>query len=150
MSIGSLVVQSYYLWMQEAATAALHLGPKGGEPVAEMVAEFRRRRDFMVQRLQGIDGLHVAPPDGAFYVLPECSAFFGDGVEAEGFGPVPDVDALCSYLLKVGLVACVPGSAFGAPSCLRISYAASMADLVKAADRIESCLSPKRLRRGCL
>jgi aspartate/methionine/tyrosine aminotransferase len=111
------------------------------------VAEFRQRRDYIVQRLQKVAGLHISRPQGAFYVLPECSACCGAGVEAVGFGPVPDVDALCRYLLKVGLVACVPGSAFGAPDCLRISYAASMLDLEKAADRIEYCLSPERLRR---
>ncbi len=56
-----------------------------------------RVQDYLVQRLSDIDGVKLASPQGAFYVMPDMSAFFGDGVTAEGYGPVPDVDALCMY-----------------------------------------------------
>lgn len=52
-------------------------------------------QDFVTQRLQQIPGVKLAPPQGAFYVMPEVSAFAGPGIEARGFGPVPDVDTLC-------------------------------------------------------
>ncbi len=52
-------------------------------------------QDFVAERLRRIPGIRLAEPQGAFYVLPEVSAFIGEGVEAEGFGAVPDVDALC-------------------------------------------------------
>ena len=133
--------------VQEASVAALRLGPHGGEPVAHMVEEFQRRRDYIVGRLQAMEGLRVATPQGAFYVLPDCAACMGEGAHAEGWGPVPDADALCRYLLEVGRVACVPGTAFGAPQCIRISYAASLKELEEAADRIERCLDASRLRR---
>lgn len=84
---------------------------------------------------------------GAFYVLPDMSAFFGPGVEAKGFGPIPDADTLCMYLIQVAHVALVPGDAFGAPSCIRISYAASMATLKEALDRLVQALQPEVFTR---
>ena len=113
----------------------------------EMVTEFEQRRDYVVKRLRGIDGLTIVEPQGAFYVLPDCSAYIGEGVEARHFGPVPDADTLCMYLLEVAHVACVPGGAFGVPQCIRISYAASMETLGKAMDRIEEYLSPDLFQR---
>lgn len=80
---------------QKAAVAALALGPRGGPHVAKMIEAFRERRDYVVQRLQAIPGVRLAAPQGAFYVLPDMTAFFGPGVEAKNFGPVPDCDALC-------------------------------------------------------
>ena len=128
---------------QEAALAALELGFKGGEDVAEMVKAFRQRRDFVSERLNAIPGVKLPSVDGAFYVFPDVSAFFGGDASAEGFGPVTDVDELCRYILEKGQVALVPGSAFGVPECLRISYAASEATLEDALTRIEACLDPK-------
>lgn len=189
----------------------------------------------MAERLRRIPGVKLAEPAGAFYVLPEVSAFIGEGVEAEGFGPVPDVDALCRwgraacagrelllgwggtaallwaccprglpeslsassclgvaaaawasqrmgrtaspaaalhayagrraslqrshpgpagtwypccrYLIECANVALVPGDAFGAPACIRISYAASMETLGKALDRLEAALAPGKFSR---
>lgn len=75
------------------------------------------------------------------------SSFFGPGAHAEGFGDVPDADALAMYLIRVAHVALVPGDAFGAPSCLRISYAASLDTLKAAMDRIVAALDPKVFRR---
>ena len=69
------------------------------------------------------------------------SAFFGPGVDAKEFGPVPDVDTLCRYLIEKAQVALVPGDAFGISTCLRISYAASMETLTEALDRVCGALA---------
>eukprot|EP00242_Pyramimonas_sp_CCMP2087_P010293 CAMPEP_0198212326 /NCGR_PEP_ID=MMETSP1445-20131203/25653_1 /TAXON_ID=36898 /ORGANISM="Pyramimonas sp., Strain CCMP2087" /LENGTH=457 /DNA_ID=CAMNT_0043886745 /DNA_START=146 /DNA_END=1519 /DNA_ORIENTATION=+ len=132
---------------QAAGVAALKLGFAGGEPVAEMVSAFEKRRDFVVERLRKIDGIKLGSPDGAFYVMPDVSAFFGPGVEALGFGPVPDVDTLCRYLIEKAQVALVPGDAFGIDTCLRISYAASMETLTEALDRLSAALQPEMFSR---
>jgi bifunctional aspartate aminotransferase and glutamate/aspartate-prephenate aminotransferase len=133
--------------LQAAAEAALALGPAGGTAVKAMVLEFEKRRDYIVQRLQELPDLTVVLPQGAFYVLPDFSAYFGDGVSAEGFGAIPDSDTLARYLLEEAHVALVPGEAFGVPSCIRISYAASMETLTSALDRIQDALSEPRLTR---
>lgn len=126
---------------QHAALAALALGERGGEPVAAMVDAFRARRDYVVARLRAMPGVALpSTPDGAFYALPDVSALVGPGAAAPGFGAIPDGDALCRYLLERALVALVPGDAFGAPTCVRISYAASLETLEKALDRIEKAL----------
>jgi aspartate/glutamate/aspartate-prephenate aminotransferase len=57
-----------------------------------------------VERLLAIDGVKIAVPEGAFYVLPDMSAFFGPGVSVEGFGEIPDSDALCRYFIEVARV----------------------------------------------
>lgn len=85
---------------------------------------------------------------GAFYVLADMSEFFGPAVQARGFGPIPDADALCMYLIQQAHVALVPGDAFGAPTCIRISYAASMDTLREALDRLEKSLQPDVFTKG--
>ena len=125
---------------QRAALAALALGRAGGQPVAEMVAAFRTRRDYVAQRIGGWRGASMALPGGAFYAMPDLSAYTGPGVSAPGFGAIADTEALCDYLLRAGNVALVPGEAFGAGGTVRISYAASMATLDEAMDRIERAL----------
>lgn len=128
---------------QHAALAALAMGPGGGPLVAAMVAAFRERRDVVVARLRAIPGVALpSTPGGAFYAMPDVSGLVGPGARAQGFGGVPDGDALCAYLLAAARVALVPGSAFGAPSCVRLSYAASLDTLVEALDRVESALAP--------
>ncbi|DBA70492.1 TPA: Aspartate aminotransferase, cytoplasmic isozyme 1, variant 3 [Trebouxia sp. C0005] len=125
---------------QHAGVAALQLGPKGGQPVQRMREAFQQRRDFVVKQLQQIPGVTLVEPKGAFYCLPVMASFFGPSASADGFGAIPDADTLCRYLLETGLVATVPGDAFGAPDCIRISYAASMADLEKAMERLSTSL----------
>jgi len=66
-----------------------------------MVAQFRERRDYIMARLREIPGLSIAEPQGAFYVLPDVSAYFGPDVHAADFGPVPDSDTLCRRALDL-------------------------------------------------
>ena len=129
---------------QHAGLAALQrLGPGGGEPVAEMVAAFRERRDYVCGRLRALPGVTLAAtPAGAFYALFDVSALVGPDAAATGFGPVPDVDALCRYCVEAAGVALVPGDAFGAPTAVRLSYAAGLDTLAAALDRLEAALSP--------
>eukprot|EP00199_Chlamydomonas_sp_CCMP681_P002087 CAMPEP_0119103218 /NCGR_PEP_ID=MMETSP1180-20130426/1712_1 /TAXON_ID=3052 ORGANISM="Chlamydomonas cf sp, Strain CCMP681" /NCGR_SAMPLE_ID=MMETSP1180 /ASSEMBLY_ACC=CAM_ASM_000741 /LENGTH=414 /DNA_ID=CAMNT_0007087665 /DNA_START=172 /DNA_END=1416 /DNA_ORIENTATION=+ len=127
---------------QHAGLAALALGPGGGEPVHSMLQAYQERRDMIVAKLRAIPGVKLAAPQGAFYVLPEMAAFFGPGAEAKGWGPVPDSDTFCRYLVEVAHVAVVPGDAFGCDACVRISYAASLPTLTTAMDRIVAALQP--------
>ncbi|CAI7804926.1 unnamed protein product [Closterium sp. NIES-53] len=124
---------------QKAAMAAFELGPCGGDTVAAMVAAFRRRRDMLVARLEKIAGINLAVPQGAFYLFPDVSSFYGRS--GPGFGPITDSESMCRYLLERGQVALVPGEAFGAPECIRISYAAADEVLLQAMDRIEKALA---------
>ena len=106
------------------------------EPIREMVAAFRARRDAVLARLVAIDGVTCPTPEGAFYLFPDVSGVLG---RTAPDGTVIDTSlALCAYLLDEHGVALVPGEAFGAPSGLRISYAAGMDTLMAAMDRIEA------------
>ena len=80
-----------------AALSALALGPQGGEPVAKMIRAFQERRNYVVERLRQIEGVKLAEPTGAFYVLPEMRNFFGPGAQAANFGAVPDSDTFCRW-----------------------------------------------------
>ena len=133
---------------QHAAVAALGMGPQGGPIVAEMVEAFRERRDYVVKRLREIPGVVLAEPEGAFYALPDVTSLIGPGAEGKDFGPVPDVDTLARYLVEKANVALVPGDAFGAPTCIRLSYAASLDTLGKALDRMADALSPEKYTRS--
>jgi aspartate aminotransferase len=112
---------------QPGAVAAL-TGPQ--EAVAQMAAAFEQRRNVIVDRLNAVPGMHCVKPDGAFYVFPNVSGLFSDRV--------PDSDALSEYLLSEAKVAVVPGSGFGAPRHIRLSYATSMDLIEKGVDRIEA------------
>jgi aspartate aminotransferase len=111
---------------QKAAVEALR-GPQ--ESVAAMLAEYRRRRDFVVPRLRAIPGVTCAEPRGAFYVYPNLSVAIGKN----GIG---NTTQLAERLLAEQRVAAVPGEAFGTNHHLRISYAASMHDLERGLDRL--------------
>jgi len=121
---------------QKAGVAALEMDHG---PVDEMVAAFRRRRDVVVDRLRAIEGVRCPMPEGAFYVYPDVSRVLG--AEAPDGSTIEDSSDLCFYLLEEHDVALVPGTAFGAPEGLRLSYASSMEDLETALDRIEAGLS---------
>jgi aspartate/glutamate/aspartate-prephenate aminotransferase len=132
---------------QHAALAALGMGSHGGPLVQGMIESFKERREYVVKRLQEIPGVLLAEPEGAFYALPDVAALIGPGSHGKDFGPVEDVDAMARYLVEKANVALVPGDAFGAPTCIRLSYAASMETLEKALDRIADALSPAKYTR---
>ena len=121
---------------QKAGVAALEMDL---DPVHDMVTAFRRRRDRVLKHLRQIDGLRCPTPEGAFYLYPDVSAFFGS--ETPDGDTIEDSEDLCFYLLEDHHVALVPGTAFGAPEGLRLSYASSMEDLETALSRIEAGLS---------
>ena len=110
---------------QKAAVEALR-GPQ--DAVAAMLAEYRRRRDFVLERLRGIPGLHTVEPRGAFYAYPDVRA-------ALGKNGVGDTIQFARRLLEEAHVAVVPGEAFGTRTHVRLSYATSMRDLERGLDR---------------
>ena len=116
---------------QAAAVAALN-GDQG--VVAAMVSEYRRRHDFVVAALNEIDGCECRPGEGTFYALPRVTG----AIESLG---VQDDVALAGHLLDAGGVAVVPGTAFGAPGYIRLSFACSMSELKDAISRMKRALS---------
>lgn len=120
---------------QKAAEAAY----RGNQAcVEEMRQAFERRRDLIVKLCKEIPGLEVNVPQGAFYLFPKCSSFFGKRV---GERLINNADDLAMYLLEVGHVACVSGAAFGDPDCFRMSYATSDENIVEAIRRIKETLA---------
>lgn len=109
-----------------------------GSEVRKMVTEFEKRRDLVLDMLSKIPGLKTSKPEGAFYVFPDCSAYFG---KKDGDTVIKNSDDLCFYLLSKGHVGVVSGDAFGAPECFRLSYAASEEQLTKALTRITDALA---------
>jgi len=107
-------------------------------PSRQMRDRFLLRRDAMLQNLQGIPGLKMNVPPGAFYIFPEVKAYFGKRAGDRFIGNASD---LAMYLLEEAHVATVAGDAFGSPDCLRLSYATDEASLARACERIKSALS---------
>jgi aspartate aminotransferase len=120
---------------QAAAVAAL-TGPQ--ECVHAMAREFLARRDLVVEGLRAIPGLQTTKPEGAFYVFPDFSAFFG---RRGPDGEVASASDLGAYLLRHASVASVPGEGFGAPRHIRLSYAAPRAVLEEGIIRIRDALA---------
>jgi aspartate aminotransferase len=115
---------------QKAAVAALSASQ---ESVDAMLAEYRRRRDFVIERLRSIPGVKCAEPRGAFYAFPNVSAALAkNGIRTSL--------ELSERLLAEAHVAVVPGEAFGVDRHIRISYAASMQNLKRGLDRIHDFL----------
>ena len=108
--------------------------------VEEMRKAFERRKNLIVGLLREIPGLEVNDPEGAFYVFPKCSSFFGYRVQGTECRINTSTD-LAMYLLEVGHVASVGGDAFGSPECFRLSYATSDENIVEACKRIKECLN---------
>ncbi|HOR40330.1 MAG TPA: pyridoxal phosphate-dependent aminotransferase [Paludibacteraceae bacterium] len=109
------------------------------ECVADMRKAFERRKNLVFSLAKEIEGLQVNNPEGAFYVFPKCDSFFGKKTPKGNV--IADAGDLAMYLLEEAHVACVGGAAFGAPDCIRFSYAASDENLVKAFDRIKTALA---------
>jgi aspartate aminotransferase len=120
----------------QAATIAGLRGPQ--DSVSGMVAEFRQRRDYVLERLDKMDGVTCHVPGGAFYVFPKVSQVYGGRF---GEQVIDGSVALAEYLLTEANVALVPGAAFGDDACVRISYATSMKILEEGLNRFEKALA---------
>lgn len=107
------------------------------ECVEEMRKAFERRRDLIVKLAKDIPGLEVNVPEGAFYLFPKCSSFYG---KTDGETVIKSSSDLAMYLLEKGHVATVGGDAFGDPDCFRMSYATSDENIVEAMRRIKETL----------
>jgi len=120
---------------QKAAEAA-YTGTQ--TPVEEMRQAFERRRNLIVKLAKEIPGFEVNTPQGAFYLFPKCDSFFG---KSAGNQIINNADDLAMYLLETAHVACVGGTSFGAPECIRMSYATSDENIVEAMRRIKDALA---------
>ena len=106
--------------------------------VEEMRQAFERRRDLIVELAKDIPGLEVNVPEGAFYLFPKCSSFYG---KSDGKRTINNSTDLAMYLLEEGHVATVGGDAFGDPECFRMSYATSDDNIREAMRRIKETLA---------
>ena len=123
--------------ISQAAGLAAYSGTL--DKVLEMRASFKKRRNFMVEQLNDIEGVSCFSPGGAFYVFPDISSYLNSTTPLGK--PVQSSTDLCLYLLDEAGLALVPGDAFGEPNGLRMSYAAAMDDLVEAMNRFKHGLS---------
>jgi aspartate aminotransferase len=119
---------------QKASQEALD-GPQ--DVVEEMVREFHKRRDYIIERLNSLEGVSCVKPAGAFYALPNFSSYLGTSF---GGKPIKDSMDLADFFLDIARVALVPGSAFGAEGFERLSFATSMENIEIGMDRIEKAL----------
>jgi aspartate aminotransferase len=120
---------------QKAAEAA-YTGSQ--QCVEDMRQAFERRKNLIVKLAKEIPGLEVNDPQGAFYLFPKCSSYFG---KADGERVINNSTDFAMYLLEVGHVATVGGDAFGSPECFRMSYATSDENIVEAMNRIKNVLT---------
>ncbi len=119
---------------QKAAEAALTMNMR---PTLDMQEAFHRRRDLILKLMSDIPGWKINKPEGAFYVFPDVSSYFGKSFEGK---KINNSTELCMYLLHHGNVSLVTGEAFGDANCLRFSYAASDEKLIEAIRRIKAAL----------
>ena len=120
---------------QKAAVTALTSDLK---PSYEMVEEFARRRKKTMELVSRIPGIKCFNPEGAFYIFPDISSFFG---KTDGNTKIQNSNDLCMYLLNTAHVSSVMGDAFGEPNCIRFSFANSMPNIEKAWKRIADALA---------
>jgi len=120
---------------QKASIAAMKADPS---VLKDMIQAFSNRRKLVLDALNQIPGVKSNVPDGAFYVFPDVSHFFGKSYNGT---TINDANDLCMYLLAEAWVGLVPGDAFGDDNCLRISYAASEETLMEAMSRIAKALN---------
>ncbi len=119
---------------QKASIAALKADP---QVLTDMIGAFESRRKLVLEALNTIEGVQTNVPEGAFYVFPDVSYFYGKSFNGQTINNGSD---LCMYLLNEALVALVTGEAFGDPNCIRISYAASEETLIEAMKRVKTAL----------
>lgn len=120
---------------QRATITALNESPSR---VQYMIDEFKVRRDLILDLLSDITGFKTNTPEGAFYVFPNVTYYFGKTLRGKTINNASDFSM---YLLEEALVATVDGGAFGNPDCIRISYAASQEQIIEAIKRIKNALS---------
>lgn len=120
---------------QKAAEAA-YTGDQ--QCVEDMRKAFERRKNLIYNLAKDIPGLEVRNPEGAFYLFPKCSSFFG---KSDGERTINNSTDFAMYLLEVGHVATVGGDAFGSPECFRMSYATSDENIIEAMKRIKDVLA---------
>ena len=104
-----------------------------------MQKAFERRRDLIVKLAKEVPGFEVNVPQGAFYLFPEMRCYFFG--KSNGERKIENSDDLAMYLLEEAHVACVGGTSFGAPECIRMSYATSDENIVEAIRRIKEALA---------
>ncbi len=120
---------------QKAAEAG-YLGDQSC--VEEMRQAFARRRNLIIELAKNIEGFKVSEPEGAFYLFPDCSYYLGKSFNGKTIKTSAD---LAMFILEEGHVACVGGMAFGAPECIRFSYATSDENIMEAMRRVKEALS---------
>ena len=121
-------------FVQKAGIVALE---QAGPDAKKMCEIYRRRRDLIISGLKAIPGIKIENPPATFYAFPDISAFLG---KRAGNHVIDNVDQLCDWILQEHGLATVPGSAFGDGNCLRLSFAASEADIEKGVARLASAL----------
>ncbi|WP_417358888.1 pyridoxal phosphate-dependent aminotransferase [Galbibacter sp.] len=120
---------------QRATIAALEAPVSS---IQYMIDKFKERRDLVLSLLGEIEGFQLNVPEGAFYVFPNVSAFFGKTIKGK---KIENASEFALFLLEEANVATVTGEAFGNPNCIRISYAASEESLIEAINRIKAAVS---------
>ncbi|WP_298498754.1 pyridoxal phosphate-dependent aminotransferase [uncultured Algibacter sp.] len=120
---------------QRAVITALNESPSR---VQYMIDEFKERRDLILNLVNDTEGFKANTPDGAFYIFPDVTYFFGKTLRGKKINNATDFSL---YLLEEALVATVTGEAFGNPDCIRISYAASKEQIIEAIKRIKEVVS---------
>ena len=120
---------------QRAVINALNASPT---KVQYMIDEFKVRRDLVLDLLNEVPGFKTNVPDGAFYVFPDVTYYFGKTLRGKTINNATDFSL---YLLEEALVATVTGDAFGDSNCIRISYAASQEEIKEAIKRIKDAVS---------
>jgi len=123
---------------QQASLTGIESLNCASDAVKSMVEAFKGRRDLVIEKLKGIPGIRTNVPGAAFYVFPNIKAYFG---KSNGEVTINNDSDFCLYLLDKAHVAVVPGSAFGDPDCVRISYATSNEVLKEALDRMKTALA---------
>jgi aspartate aminotransferase len=123
---------------QMAALKAMTTDTGSSEEVVNMVKTFKERRDLLTDLMKEIPGIKLNIPNGAFYLFPDVSSYYG---KSDGETTIENSSDLCIYLLNKAHVALVPGEAFGSPSCIRLSYATSNELIAEAVKRIKKALA---------
>ena len=135
MQMQSTITAGANQFVQRAAVAALE-GPR--HAVEAMRQRYKARRDMVIASLKNIQGVRIAAIPATFYAFPDVSALLGRKADNH---VLDTSERLCNWLLEEHGVATVPGTAFGAPGCLRLSFAASEADLEKGLSRLSKALN---------